>query len=195
MLGSITPLGERGRGQPYLSTITFFLLGSAAAGAGIGAALGGLGSLVGGRGTVALAVLAGLVVAGLVFDLRLLGGSVPSVHRQVDETWLTRFRGWVYGLGFGFQLGLGVVTIVTTSAVYVALAAALLSGSFAGGAVIGLAFGVVRWVCAAAGVVVRTPADLPKVASLTAQFDEPARRATLAAQFVALLTLIALLAL
>ena len=36
------------------------------------------------------------------------------------------FRGWVYGLGYGAQLGLGVSTVVSSAATYVALLAALL---------------------------------------------------------------------
>ncbi|MGI9659651.1 MAG: hypothetical protein ACR2OD_12135, partial [Gaiellaceae bacterium] len=119
MLGSITPLGERGRGQPYLWTMAFFLVGSAGAGAALGAALGVVGSQLGGLESIALALLAGAVVLGLALDLGALRLRLPTVRRQVDETWLTRYRGWVYGAGFGVQLGLGVATIVTTSLVYV----------------------------------------------------------------------------
>ena len=36
-------------------------------------------------------------------------------RRQVNEDWMARYRGWAYGAGFGLQLGLGVVTIVTTA--------------------------------------------------------------------------------
>jgi hypothetical protein len=35
------------------------------------------------------------------------GSGCPSWQRQVDERWLTTYRGWVYGAGFGFQLGAG----------------------------------------------------------------------------------------
>jgi sulfite exporter TauE/SafE len=55
-----------------------------------------------------------------------------------------RYRGWVYGAGFGLQLGTGVVTIVTTAAVYATFALATLSGSAAAGALIGAIFGLVR---------------------------------------------------
>ena len=58
---------------------------------------------------------------------------VPGPRRQVNERWLDEYRGWVYGLGFGAQLGLGVTTIVTSAATYVALFAALLSGTPAAG--------------------------------------------------------------
>ena len=36
----------------------------------------------------------------------------------MNEEWLTSYRGWVYGAGFGAQLGTGVVTIVTSPIVY-----------------------------------------------------------------------------
>ena len=35
------------------------------------------------------------------------------------NSWLGRYRSWVYGLGFGVQLGAGVTTVVVSSAVYV----------------------------------------------------------------------------
>ena len=38
--------------------------------------------------------------------------TVPGPRRQVDERWLDRYRGWVYGVGYGSQLGLGIVTVV-----------------------------------------------------------------------------------
>jgi len=66
------------------------------------------------------------------------------VHRQVNENWLARYRGWVYGTGFGFQLGLGVATIVTSATVYVALLLAVLTGSVLGGVAVGATFGLVR---------------------------------------------------
>jgi hypothetical protein len=50
----------------------------------------------------------------------------------------------VYGTGFGFQLGLGLATVVTTAAVYVTLAVAALTGSVTGGAAVGATFGFVR---------------------------------------------------
>jgi hypothetical protein len=72
------------------------------------------------------------------------GVIAPGVQRQVDEQWLTAYRGWVYGAGYGVQLGAAVVTIVTTWTVYAMVALALLTGSWSGGLVIGLVFGVAR---------------------------------------------------
>src|SRR5262249_43179265 len=46
--------------------------------------------------------------------------------------------------GFGVQLGLGVVTIVTTATVYATWMAAVLSGGAPAGAAIGATFGLAR---------------------------------------------------
>ena len=63
----------------------------------------------------------------------------------------------MYGLGFGVQLGLGVVTIVTTAAVYLTWVAAFLSGSVAVGAAVGAAFGLARAVPVLGSGSLRTP--------------------------------------
>jgi hypothetical protein len=62
----------------------------------------------------------------------------------VNEDWLNRYRGWVYGAGFGIQLGVGVATVVTTATVYLILVGELLAGSAVAGALIGATFGMVR---------------------------------------------------
>src|SRR4249919_1505358 len=114
MLASIHPLGERARGQSFFVTAVAYAFGSVAGAAALGALL------------------------------ERSGRAIPSWHRQVNEDWLTQYRGWVYGLGFGVQLGLGVVTIVTTAAVYLTWVAAFVSGSAAIGAAVGAAFGLAR---------------------------------------------------
>lgn len=144
MLASIHPLGERARDRRWSVTVSAYVLGSTAAGALAGGVLGALGALVDpGPGPTA-ALVAVLCAAALAFDLGIAGLRLPTVRRQVDEAWLDRYRGWVVGLGFGFQLGLGVVTIVNTAAVYLALALAALTGSIAAGAAVGATFGLVR---------------------------------------------------
>jgi len=156
MLSSITPLGERGRGSRWAVTATAYLLGSIVGGASLGGALGVAGDLLAGAadrlagsalapgGPVALVLAALVCLVAAASDLRLRGWSLPSWQRQVDEDWLARYRGWVYGLGYGFQLGLGVVTIVTSAATYAVFAFALLAGSWAVGLALGAVFGLVR---------------------------------------------------
>jgi hypothetical protein len=62
----------------------------------------------------------------------------------VDENWLSRYRGWVYGLGFGAQLGFGLATIVTSVSVFTTAAITVLSGSWSTGALLGGVFGLMR---------------------------------------------------
>jgi hypothetical protein len=141
MLASINPLGERARGQRFWITVTWYLLGSIAGGLTIGTTAGMLGSwLPSGTWRVA-----GIVVLGLLGAILDGIGRVPTaLHRQVDQNWIERYRGWVYGLGFGFQLGMGVVTIVTTTSVYTTIGVAFLLGSPMLGAIVGVAFGLAR---------------------------------------------------
>ena len=181
MLGSITPLGERGRGSRWWLTVSAYFVGSIAGGAAMGALLGGLGSSIGAPVAARLLVLGAFAILGLAFDLHLGGLQLPTVHRQVDEEWRTRYRGWVWGLAFGFQLALGVVTVVTTSTVYVTWLAALLSGSVRTGAAIGITFGVARAVPILTVAGVRRPAQLLGVDAVLRRFAAPARGLSLAA--------------
>lgn len=155
MLASITPLGERGRHNRWGTTAAWYVAGSILGGVTSGAVFGALGALAGtaleaaGASTTtltvaALATLAVLCAVGLACDLHLFGLRLPTNHRQVNERWLDTYRAWVYGGGFGFQLGLGLVTIVTVSATYLTFAAAFLSGSVLGGVLIGATFGLAR---------------------------------------------------
>ena len=135
MLTSITPLGEWGRRRRWGLTTAWYLLGSTAGGAALGVLAGVLAVAAGqlSTGSRALLVVAALACAAAALsDAR--GIRPPSWHRQVDETWLQRYRGWVVAGGFGIQLGFGVVTIVSSASVYAALALAVLSGSFWGAA-------------------------------------------------------------
>ena len=182
MLGSITPLGERGRGSRWLLTVTAYVIGSTLAGAAIGSLLGLAGSSFASRTavTVRLAVLAVAVLAGLLVDLGAFGLRLPTVPRQVDEGWRGGYRGWVWGFGFGIQLGTGVVTVVTTSTVYATWLAAGLSGGVVAGAVIGATFGVVRAAPVLSVAGVRRPDQLLRVDTVLARWAGPARRATYA---------------
>lgn len=159
MLASIHPLGERVRGNRFVVTASAFTLASTAAGAALGLVLGTVGALAAAVAGPAWWTLApwSVVVAGLAalgVDLGLFGLGVRGVRRQVDEDWMQDYRGWVYGAGYGAQLGAGFLTIVTTAAVPLTFLFALLAASPAAGAAVGGAFGLVRgatlW--AAAGV-------------------------------------------
>jgi hypothetical protein len=182
MLASITPLGERARRSHWGVTTGFYLLGSAGAGAAGGALTGWLGSLaLGGVGIgVRLAVVGAALAGGLLLELT--RGAVPGPRRQVNERWLERYRGWVYGLGFGAQLGAGVTTVVVSSAVYCVWLAALASAQLQAGLLIGAAAGALRGATVLAGAGVVTPARLITFHERMGRLERPLRAAGLAAQ-------------
>jgi hypothetical protein len=144
MLASITPLGERGRHSRWSVTVVAFLVAATAAGVASGALLGAVGSVVvGGLGAQVRLVVFAVAAAGAL-ALELSPVAPPGPRRQVDSRWLDEYRGWVYGAGYGAQLGVGLATIVTSAATYLALTAAFLSASAASGALIIGLFGVAR---------------------------------------------------
>jgi hypothetical protein len=148
MLASISPVGEAARGQRWSVTATAYLVASALGGALVGLVAGTLGSALAAVGTpstaAVVAVLAALAAGAVLIDRDVLRVPLPSWHRQVDETWLTRYRGWVYGAGFGFQLGAGVLTRIPSAASHLVLVAAAATGSPGRGALVGVTFGSVR---------------------------------------------------
>src|SRR4051794_28483183 len=192
MLASIHPLGERARGQSFAVTVTAYTIGSLVGAATFGAVLGALGAAVFGDGGdgFRLGILAGAAVLAALVDRS--GRRIPSWHRQVNEDWLTEYRGWVYGLGFGLQLGLGVVTIVTTAAVYLTWVGALVVSSAAVGAAVGAAFGLARALPLLAAGSVRTPGAIgTRVARVDAWADR-FRVVTVSVEAVAAATLVVL---
>ena len=183
MLASITPLGERGRGRRWPRTTTAYATASTAGGALAGGLAGTVGAAAMGRWRApTVALIAAAVVCLVSAAIDLAGRTLPGPRRQVDETWLLRYRGWVYGAGFGLQLGIGVATIVTAAAVYAALLCALLVASPALGAVIGGVFGAVRGLTPLAAARVRTPAQLVAVDAVLRRWERPARVISLAVE-------------
>jgi hypothetical protein len=127
----------------------------------MGSVAGGLGQLlVPDRPAVTAAAIAVCALFGAALDAHVGGLRLPTIRRQVDERWLQKYRGWVYGVGFGAQLGTGLVTIVSSAAVYVMVIAALLTRSIAYGALIGTIFGLVRGLSILLAWRVTTPDDL-----------------------------------
>lgn len=169
MLTSITPLGERGRGNRWRVTATWLVVGHLVGGAALGGVLGGLGALFaivgpglfsGGADEMTIVgVVAVVAVLGIAFDLA--GGRVPG-RRQVDERWLNTYRGWVYGFGFGVQLGAGMVTVVNTALFVSVLVAGLLLPPTAGLG-IGVLYAGTRGLAAVANGRVRSVADLHRL--------------------------------
>jgi len=186
MLSSITPLGERGRNNRWWVTVTAYVAGSTMGGAAIGALLGTVGAVVPRAPLAALGVLAAVASLGLLAEAGVGGLRLPTNHRQVNERWLDTYRGWVYGVGFGFQLGLGVVTIVTSAITYLALAAALLVHSTAGGVAVGTAFGLARALPVLLTASARHPAALRDLHRRNQRWGAAGRRLALGGQALAL---------
>ncbi len=148
MLSSIHPFGERSRNQRYGLTVTAHIAASAAGGAALGMTVGSLGAVLRAALNPSDAARAGFVfvIAALVFGIEATGRThlLPTRRRQVDENWLQRYRGWVYGGGFGAELGFGVSTIITTGLVHVLLATLLAAETLLTSVAIGAVFGLVR---------------------------------------------------
>jgi hypothetical protein len=190
MLASITPLGERSRGFVWWHTATAFAIGAIGAGAAGGALLGALGALLIDRPRAGLV----LAIVALAAAADLLGVRLPSGRRQVNEDWLGRYRGWVYGIGFGGQLGVGVATIVTTAATYATVALTFAGGSAALGALVGGTYGLVR---AAALLPGRRVADAPALMRLHQRLvalRAPAQRVAVAVELAAVAVVVAAVA-
>jgi hypothetical protein len=185
MLASITPLGERSRGFSWRHTASAFAAGTIAAGALAGAAGGALGSLAPPgpwRAAAGLAVL----VAALAVDATPLRRRLPTTRRQVNEDWMTRYRGWVYGVAFGAQLGAGVVTVVTSAAIYAAAVGAVLCGSPALGATVGAAFGATRALTLLPARAADDPAGLLRLHDRLGRAERPAGTVVVLAEAVAI---------
>ncbi len=131
MLSTITPMAERSRGRRWGATATWFLAGAVLGGATLGLAAAALASLVAMLSlstATALVLTAVLAVVGVGLDMGLLGTEMPHHRRQVDEVWLDQYRSWVYGAGFGWQIGTGLATYIMTAAVYLTVGLAALTG-------------------------------------------------------------------
>ncbi|MDH5237138.1 MAG: hypothetical protein OEW85_05905 [Acidimicrobiia bacterium] len=187
MLSSIHPLGERTRNNTWSLTAVAFVAGAVLGGLVTATVLGVVAVPVGGAISTttrwALLGVAGLLAVAV--DAVLDGRPLPSWHRQVNEDWLGRYRGWVYGAGFGFQLGTGWCTFITTGLVYLVALAAVLTGSLPGALVVGGTFGLTRGVLILAAAPVRTPEALR---ALHRQLDRAARPARVAAGLTAAAT-------
>ena len=192
MLGSISPVGEAARRQRWWVTATAYTVASVVAGGAVGLLLGWIGSaltrLLALGPTTRLAVLALVLLVAVLFDTKVIRRPLPMWHRQVDERWLTTYRGWVYGAGFGLQLGTGVVTIVPSAVTYATLAAALLSATWQTGLLIGVVFGAVRSVPLLLTGRLRTADALYRTTQRVTAAEPLANRVTIAGQIAAAVT-------
>ncbi len=147
MLSTITPLSEGAKGHSYRATSAWFVAGATAGGVSLGLVMAGLSAVVRTAhpsevvvGSLALA--ASLVAA--VSDAGVAGVRLPFHRRQVNERWLDHFRPSIYGLGFGWQIGTGVATYITSAAVYLMVVLGALAGHPLAALAVGTVFGMLR---------------------------------------------------
>jgi hypothetical protein len=185
MLSQLTPVGEASRGYRYRTTARWFVLGAVVGGATLGAVMAVLAAAVStldASSTALLAIAGATAVVGAAVDGGVLGFAPPFFKRQVNEYWLTRYRAWVYGSGFGWQIGAGVTTYIMTAAVFVTIAfGALTAGPWAAFA-LGVGFGLARGLAVLLTARRHTTTEL---FALHRRFDalgEPVRRAVIAVQ-------------
>jgi hypothetical protein len=147
MLASITPLAELGRGHRFRSTAWWYVAGSVLGGVTLGLCVA---ALTVGVNALSLTSRQSIVVAfvasavAVMSDIGVGRFHLPVHHRQVNERWLDTFRPWVYGAGFGWQIGTGLATYIMTAAVYLMLVLSALTGQPWLGVVFGGLFGLVR---------------------------------------------------
>ncbi len=185
MLSQLTPVGEASRGYRYRTTAAWFVVGALAGGATLGAliaVLAATAAAIGISATVALAATAAFAVAAAGVDAGIFGVAPPFFRRQVNEDWLGRYRAWLYGSGFGWQIGAGLTTYIMTAAVFLTVALGALGSGPAAGLALGVLFGLVRGLAVLLTAGKRSTNEL---FALHRRFDalgEPVRRAVIVVQ-------------
>jgi hypothetical protein len=196
MLSTITPFGERSRGHRYAVTASWFVAGATLGGASLGAVGAGLAwaaSAVGLDGhptwvAVAVAVSAGLAAA---VDAGVFGPLIPIWRRQVDDGWLGRYRSWVYGAGFGWQIGVGLATYIMTAAVFLVVAVAVVTADPLMAVGICTLFGLVRGVAVLLTARVQSPSGLRALHRRFEEWAPASRRAVIAVEVAVAIAVLA----
>jgi hypothetical protein len=176
MISSINPFSEAARGNRYLLTCLWFVLGATLGGLALGGLAAGLSLVLAGT---SVHVAAALALVGLAADLRLV--PLPTHPRQVDEDWLRTYRSWVYGAGFGVQIGAGLATYIMTAATWVMVALAAFTSPVTA-LLVGAVFGAVRGLMVLLGAVARTPLALRNLHRAIDRLDAPSLAVAMAAQ-------------
>ena len=185
MLSTITPMAEAGRGHSFRSTSVWFVIGSVAGGLTLGGVMGAIALLVAALEATTTLTLGTVAVASLIgaaSDGRISGFHLPGHDRQVNERWLDQYRPWVYGAGFGWQIGVGLATYIMTAGVYLLIVMGGLTASPWIAIALGGLFGLVR------GLAVYLAAGLDsgeKLLAFHARFEswrEPVRQSMIVVQ-------------
>lgn len=188
MLSTVTPMAEVGRGHRYRWTASWFFVGALVGGATTGAiaALGAVGvralDLSNGT-TYAVAAAAAILAASI--DGRLVGPPIPHHRRQVNEDWLGRYRAWVYGSGFGWQIGTGLATYIMTAGVYLVIVLSALTAQPLTALLLCVAFGGFRGSMVLLGARLTSTERLAAFHERFEAWREPVRRAVIAIEVAA----------
>jgi hypothetical protein len=188
MLASITPLAELGRGHRFRSTAWWYVAGSVLGGVTMGLCVAavtvGVNALsFTSRQLIVVALVASAVA--VMSDTGVGGFHLPVHHRQVNERWLDTFRPWVYGAGFGWQIGTGLATYIMTAAVYLMLVLSALTGQPWLGVVFGALFGLVRGLSVCLGRHITSTEALTEFHRRFFTWGPTARRMTVAVEVMA----------
>jgi hypothetical protein len=173
MLSTITPFAERSRGHRYAVTASWFVAGSVLGGLTLGGLAAGLAAAVAATGVSAGSVwLSGTVALGAALTAAIdadgFGELIPIWRRQVNDQWLARYRSWVYGVGFGWQIGVGIATYIMTAAVFLLVLMAATSISPLDAVALCVLFGLARGLA----VLLTAKADTPeRLRTLHRRFD------------------------
>jgi hypothetical protein len=187
MLSSITPFSERGRGHRYGVTASWFVLGALVGGLTLGGgaavlALGASGVGLGSRPVAVSVIAAACALGAAAIDTGVFGDWLPIIRRQVDDEWLSRYRPWFYGAGFGWQIGVGVATYIMTAAVFLLIVLAALTTRPAAAVALGALFGLARGLTVLLTSRARSPERLRALHRRLAQAGTTVRGAVIAVE-------------
>ena len=185
MLSQLTPVGEASRGYRYRTTAAWFVTGAIVGGATLGVVMAALAAALSAASlssTALLGTAAALSVLGAATDAGVFGVAPPFFKRQVNEYWLARYRAWVYGSGFGWQIGAGVTTYIMTAAVFLTIAYGALTAGPVAAFALGVLFGLVRGLAVLLTAGRRTTTELFALHRRFDELGEPVRRAVIVVQ-------------
>ncbi len=183
MLSQITPMAEAGRQQKFARTAGWFIAGAVLGGATLGALIAtGAFAVSGLSPTTAIALVAAFSFVAAAIDSHLFGFGPPFVTRQVNEQWLSKYRAWIYGGGFGWQIGAGITTYVMTAAVPLMIVVGALTGNPWAAIAIGTTFGLARGLAVLLGARLHSPAALIAFHRRFDAWGEPVRQAVIGVQ-------------
>ena len=127
--------------------------------------------------TTVLVVAAVLAVLAALADSGALGEAAkpPIFKRQVDDAWLSTYRSWVYGLGFGWQIGAGITTYIMTTAVFLTIGLAALTAGPLLAFVLAVLFGLARGLAVLLSARLRSPAAMLALHARLEALETPVR--------------------